>query len=228
MKILNPKILIFLLLTIITSLTGCKKDEPQIPTTMTDIDGNNYNVIVIGIQAWMKENLKTTRYNDGNAITNVTDNAAWAALTTHGYCWYNNNASTYKANYGALYNWYTVNTGKLCPTGWHVPSDAEWTTLTTYLNGESVAGGKLKETDTPHWTSPNTGATNETGFTALPGGNRYTIGPFINIGLYGVWWSSTEYSTTFAYYRQVAFNNSSVGRVYTTKTDGFSVRCVLD
>jgi uncharacterized protein (TIGR02145 family) len=229
MKIQNFRILNkLLLLILVASLTDCKKDEPQIPTTVTDIDGNNYNVIVIGTQVWMKENLKTTRYNNGNAITNVIDNAAWIALTTHGYCWYNNNASTYKANYGALYNWYAVTTGKLCPSGWHVPTDAEWTTLTTYLDGESVAGGKLKEIDTPHWTMPNTSATNETGFTALPGGNRSNPGTFFSIGLFGVWWTSTEYSAATAYYRNMAYNNSSVGRVSTTKSDGFSVRCVKD
>jgi uncharacterized protein (TIGR02145 family) len=229
MKILNPKILNALLfLSIIASLTGCKKNEPKIPTTMTDIDGNNYNVVAIGTQVWMKENLKTTRYNDGNAILNVTDNTAWSALTTHGYCWYNNNASTYKANYGALYNWYTVYTGKLCPTGWHVPSDVEWTNLTTYLDGESVAGGKLKEIDTPHWTMPNTSATNETGFTALPGGHRSITGAFIDIGNFGNWWSSTEYNTNNSWYRYMSYNNSSVGRINGGKILGLSVRCVKD
>jgi uncharacterized protein (TIGR02145 family) len=139
---------------------------------ITDADGNYYNIVTIGTQTWMAENLETTKYNDGNNIPNISDNVAWSNLTTPGYCWYNNDDSTYKNLYGALYNWYTVNRGKLCPIGWHVPTDAEWTTLTTYLGGESVAGGRLKETGTMHWVSPNVGAINETGFTALPGSCR--------------------------------------------------------
>jgi len=198
-------------------------------STVTDIDGNVYNTVTIGTQVWMAENLKTTKYNDNTSIPLVTDNTAWAALTTSGYCWYNNDAATYKATYGALYNWHTVNTGKLCPTGWHVPTDAEWTTLTTYLGGEGVAGGKLKETGTAHWISPNTGATNETGFTALPGGFRDYNGPCYYIGSYGLWWSSTEYSTTSsAWRRTMHYDNTSVLRDYFDKRLGFSVRCVRD
>ena len=108
---------------------------------VVDIDGNVYHTVTIGTQVWMVENLKTTKYNDGTAIPLVTDNTAWGALTTPGYCWYNNDSATYKNTYGALYNWYAVNTGKLAPTGWHVPTDSEWTVLTTYLGGQSVAGG---------------------------------------------------------------------------------------
>ncbi|MBI5010148.1 MAG: fibrobacter succinogenes major paralogous domain-containing protein, partial [Bacteroidia bacterium] len=157
----KPTFFFILYLTIISSFSSAQ---------VSDIDGNVYQTVTIGTQVWMKENLKTTKLNDGIALPNVIDNAAWAALTTTGYCWYNNDATTYKSTYGALYNWYAVNTGKLCPIGWHVPSDDEWTLLTTFRGGYSVAGGKLKETGTLHWTSPNTGATNETGFTALPGG----------------------------------------------------------
>jgi len=139
----------------------------------SDIDGNVYNTITIGTQIWMKENLKTTKYNDGSSIPLVTDNTAWINLSTPGYCWYNNDAATYKSAYGAMYNWYTVNTGKICPPNWHVPTDTQWETLITYLGGKIIAGGKMKETGTAHWTSPNIGATNETGFTALPGGYRH-------------------------------------------------------
>jgi len=158
----------------------------------------------------------------------VTDGAAWAALTTPSYCWYNNDAGTNKATYGALYNWYTVNTDKLCPTFWHVPSDDEWTTLTTYLGGESVAGGKLKETGITHWISPNTGATNETGFTALPGGYRYDYGTFLYIGYDGLWWSSLEYSATLAWFRPMFYLGASAFRDNYYKQCGFSVRCVRD
>jgi uncharacterized protein (TIGR02145 family) len=197
-------------------------------TTVTDNDGNVYNTVTIGTQTWMAENLKTTKYNDNTSIPLVTDNTAWAALTTSGYCWYNNDAATYKATYGALYNWYTVNTGKLCPTGWHVPTDAEWTTLTTYLGGESIAGGKLKATGTTYWASPNTGATNESGFTALPGGYRYGNGTCFSIGGYGIWWSSTEYSATYAWYRAVSYDDADVNRFSDYKQDGLSVRCLRD
>ena len=134
---------------------------------IADIDGNIYNTVIIGTQVWMKENLKATKLNDGTNILLETDNATWISLTDPAYCWYNNDASSYKNTYGALYNWFTVETGKLCPTGWHVPSDAEWFTLIDFLGGESVAGGKLKEIGNTHWNSPNTGATDEYGFTAI-------------------------------------------------------------
>src|SRR5664279_5386678 len=128
--------------------------------TLQDIDGNVYKNVTIVKQILMAENLKTTKFNDGTSIPLVRENSAWKDMNSPSFCWYNNDATTNKNNYGALYNWYTVNTNKLCPSGWHVPSDAEWTTLRTYLGGDSVAGGKLKETGTTHWKSPNTGATN--------------------------------------------------------------------
>jgi uncharacterized protein (TIGR02145 family) len=160
---------------------------------VSDIDGNTYNVVIIGTQVWMAEALKTTKYNDGTPIPLVTDNTAWTNLTTPGYCWYNNDSATYAPTYGALYNWYTVNTGNLCPTGWHVPFDYEWTILITYLGGEDIAGGKLKEAGTTHWLSPNTGATNESGFTALPNGYRSAVsGDFRSIGETGGGRSATD------------------------------------
>lgn len=193
-----------------------------------DYDGNVYGVVTIGTQIWMAENLKTTKYNDGTAIPLVTDNTEWLNLTAGAYCWYNNNEATYKDTYGALYIWYTVNTGNLCPTGWHVPTDTEWTTLTDYLGGTSIAGGKLKETGTTHWTTPNTGATNETGFTALPGGNRSGSGTFSNVGIYGYWWSTTEYNASSARTRSLLYSKSSVGGDAYSKKIGFSVRCLRD
>ena len=196
-------------------------------TTVKDNDGNVYSIVTIGTQVWMKENLKTTKYNDGTSIPLVTDATAWTNLSTPGFCWYNNDSANYKATYGALYNWYTVNTGKLCPTGWHVPTDAEWTTLTDYLGGTSVAGGKLKEEGTAHWNSPNTGATNESGFTALPGGIRINYnGTFTYIGEHSNWWPATDYDATNAWYRTLNYNNSEVGRYDNSKRYGFSVRCV--
>lgn len=203
------------------------------PDTITDADGNVYNTVIIGTQVWTAENLKTTKYNDGSNIPLVTDNTSWGNLTTPGYCWYNNDAANHKNVYGALYNWYAVNTGKLCPAGWHVPSDTEWTTLTDYLGGESVAGGKLKSTGTIEdgtglWHRPNPGATNETGFTAVPGGYRYVDGTFCNIGSDGQWWSSTATFSTDALCRFMLCNNNSVSSSYYNKKKGNSVRCVRD
>jgi uncharacterized protein (TIGR02145 family) len=200
-----------------------------VPSTLLDEDGNTYNVISIGIQVWMAENLKTTKYKDGTSIPNVIDNTTWNGLSTDAYCWYNNDDASFKATYGALYNWFAVNTAKLCPTGWHVPSDAEWTTLTTYLGGESVAGGKLKETGIAHWQSPNTGATDEIGFTALPGGYRGFNGTSVSIGGGGSWWSSSVYSTQDAWHRGLNYSSSNVSRSNGgDKRDGFSVRCLKD
>lgn len=196
--------------------------------TVSDIDGNIYPILTIGNQTWMTENLRTTKYNNGTAIPLVTDNTAWSNLQTPAYCWYNNDQATNSNTYGALYNWITVNTSNLCPSGWHVPSDSEWTELTDYLGGESVAGGKLKETGTTHWNSPNEGATNETGFTALPGGHRYCYGSFYLIGDNGSWWSATECYQGYDWYRDVDFGSSSVYRGSGNVRNGFSVRCVRD
>jgi uncharacterized protein (TIGR02145 family) len=198
-------------------------------STINDTDNNIYNTVSIGTQCWINENLKTTKYNDGTAIPLVTDNTAWNNLSTNsGYCWYNNNQVTYGNTYGALYNWNTVNTGNLCPSGWHVPSDSEWTVLTDYIGGESIAGGKLKETGTTHWNSPNYGATNETNFTALPGGRRDMNGTFDMIGNFGQWWSSTSQSSTYSYLRYMDYQNTSVTSGGYLKFAGFSVRCVMD
>jgi len=202
--------------------------------TVTDVDGNTYSTVTIGTQVWMAENLKVTKYNDGTAISNVTNNTTWAYLTTGAYCWYNNDATTYKSTYGALYNWYTANTGKLCPSGWHVPAEEEWTVLGTYLGGTysagspNTVGGKLKETGTNHWFSPNTGATNESGFTALPGGYRSNSGAYGNLGLSGDWWSSSmnQYGAIIdhgMYYNQSNLTYGNYG-----KTEGYSVRCLRD
>jgi uncharacterized protein (TIGR02145 family) len=203
---------------------SCSKDEGNNnPSSITDKDGNVYTSVTIGTQVWMVENLKTTKYNDGTEIPNVT--TGFDALITPGYCWYNNDVAN-KLIYGALYNWFAVYTGKLCPTGWHVPSRPEVTTLQTYLGGESVGGGKLKETGTTHWTSPNTGATNESGFTALPGGYRPST--FMAIHDAGYWWNSTETSTIGASFMIMWCNNSNITITQVTKADGMSVRCIKD
>lgn len=192
-----------------------------------DLDGNIYDTITIGTQTWMKENLKTTLFKNGTVIALVTDKLAWYYLTTPAYCWYNNDEFNKYTN-GALYNWYAVKTGNLCPTGWHVPTDAEWAALITYLGGSSAAVGKLKETGLVHWQSPNTGATNETGFTALPGGCRDYDGAFYFFGYNGFWWSSTEFVIGGAWSRQMGYDGSGGYRHGNYEQDGFSVRCLKD
>ena len=213
---------------VIYSETMSTKTLPGFAGTVTDIDGNEYNTLTIGTQVWMAENLKTTRYRDGNNIPNVPGYSPWAALTTGAYCNYNNDANNV-AIYGRLYNWYAVyDSHNIAPTGWHVSTDAEWTILTTYLGGESGAGGKLKEIGTTHWSGPNTGAANIYGFSALPGGYRSGNGEYFDIGNYGLWWSSTEYLAANAWYRSIYYYGSYVSRTYVNKKIGYSVRCVKD
>jgi uncharacterized protein (TIGR02145 family) len=197
--------------------------------TVTDVDGNVYTTIVIGSQEWMAENLKVTHFRNGEPIQNVTDDTQWSLSESGTYCWYNNDESTYGETYGALYNYFTVvDSRNICPTGWHIPSDTEWSILTTYLGGESVAGGKMKETGTLHWLSPNAAATNESGFTALPGGHRFFQGPFDNIGWIGSWWSSTMNDSNDAIMRSVTKQDGHVSNYYYVRSYGFSVRCLLD
>lgn len=178
----------------------------------TDIDGNGYDTIHIGNQIWMKQNLKTNHFRNGDSIANVTANTTWQSLTSSAYCNYENNAA-YVSTYGRLYNWYsTVDTRNLCPTNWHVPSDAEWTTLTTYLGGESVAGSKLKEID----------------FINVYGGWRYSSGSFMSLNDASYWWSTDEYSTTRALRRRMFTSYTYVEKANSDKPNGYSVRCIKD
>jgi len=204
---------------------------------VSDIDNNVYNTVKIGTQIWMAENLKTTKYNDGTAIPNITDNTAWLALTTGAYCDYSNTPAN-STTYGRLYNWYAIdnnaatkvasNGGKnVCPTGWHVPTYLEWIELTNYLGGLSVAGGKLKETGTTHWASPNTDATNETGFTALPGGCREEYITFGYVGSHGYWWTPSEDGED-ADKLSMKSDLGNVSGDSSKKQWGYSVRCVRD
>ncbi|HAJ80135.1 MAG TPA: hypothetical protein DCO75_10225 [Fibrobacteres bacterium] len=193
-----------------------------------DADGNIYTEVTIGTQTWMVENLKTTHYNDGTAIPKVTDSATWVSLTTPGYCWYKNDSSTYNSTYGILYNWYAADISIIAPAGWHVPDSTDWNTLGTYLGGDTVAGGKLKETGTTHWLSPNTGATNSSGFSALPGGYRSNDGNFGSIGIYGNWWSATEDDAFHAYLRFLIYGSYYLNRDIDYKSCGYSVRLLRD
>ena len=186
------------------------------------------NEVIIGSQVWAKRNLDVAYYRNGDPIPQVTDPTQWANMTTGAWCYYNNDPAN-GAIYGKLYNWYAVNDPRgLAPEGWHVPSDAEWTTLTTFLGGASVAGGKLKETGTTHWLSPNTGATNETGFTALPGGWRTENGSSTYLGISGDWWTTTTSSSNSAWDRYIANTLIIVDAVSILKNEGLSIRLIKD
>ncbi|HRH48384.1 MAG TPA: fibrobacter succinogenes major paralogous domain-containing protein [Panacibacter sp.] len=221
------------LLTIgIMAFTGCTKENSNINTDESSKQAFSSednvlagtNAVKIGTQVWMKRDLIASYYRNGDKITQVKDPAKWAALTTGAWCWYDNNPAM-----GKLYNWYAVNDPRgLAPAGWHIPSNEEWTTLSTYLGGEYVAGGKLKEAGTTHWLAPNTGATNSTGFTALPGGDRNIDGAFGNIGSGGFFWSSTESNTSMAVYLILDYTNSYLEGPSYFKQTGFSVRCIKD
>lgn len=203
----------------------------------TDIDGNTYPTITISwnkstgsnSQTWMVENLKTTKYNDGTPIQLVTDNVQWINLTSPAYCWYNNDEKIYKNTYGALYNWYVVGTGKLCPKGWHVPSNAEWTTLIYFVGGPGVAGGKLKEQGTTHW-KDNLGATNSIGFSALPAGQRtnMTLEVFKGMSQECNFWSSTVPYESMTFFTALMLNSITSGQPASHLQNGFSVRCIKD
>ena len=199
--------------------------SPQ-ESLLTDADGNVYSTVVIGDQVWMGENLKTTKYNDNTDIPLVTDNTEWGDLASPAYSWYNNDEETYKNPYGAYYTWFAVNTGKLCPEGWHVPTMDEWSALIHYLGGSPVAGGKLKETGTENWNSPNTDATNEFGFTGVPSGQRPNV--FSGLGENARWWSNTEYTTSSAHAYVLYHDEATMRRNSTNKKYGLSVRCVKD
>jgi uncharacterized protein (TIGR02145 family) len=211
---------------LIILINSCKKDDSNNPAaTITDKDGNVYTSVTIGTQVWMKENLKTTKYNDGTPIPKIVGTYFSAA----GYIWYNNDENSYKTTSGALYNFLAVQTGKLAPTGWHVPSFAEWTTLIQFLGGNSEAGGKLKEVGFIHWTSPNTGATNSSGFTALPGGEYDVNGNFLFLGQEGRWWFSQQTPVQdFVSYIKMLNDDKNITSTSNYTGVGMSVRCIKD
>jgi len=208
---------------------SCKEDDdnnnPNQSGTVTDIEGNVYNTVTIGKQIWMAENLKTTRFRDGTSIPLVTDNNDWGNLSTPGYCWYDNDINN-KNKYGALYNFNTINTGKIAPIGWHVPTLEEYNTLSDYLGGESLAGDKMKSTS--GWNSPNTVPNNNSSFSGFPGGARFGSQMFSGRGAIGCWWTSTQYQPTSAYLMILEYNKSESKIGALVKVNGFSVRCIKD
>ena len=200
-------------------------------SNITDVEVNSYKTVYIGTQQWMGENLKVSKYSDGTTIPNITDNTQWGIITTGAWAYYNNVASN-NSKYGKLYNWYAVSpitngNKNICPTGWHVPTDAEWTVLMDYLGGAGVSGGKMKQVSTTSWKSPNTDATNMSLFTGLPGGFRGSSG-YRYIDCEGYWWSSSEANTYYAWYRYLSSVHGGAVRTNYDKANGFSVRCLRD
>ncbi len=202
--------------------------EIETDLTVTDIDGNVYHTVTIGTQVWTVENLKVTKYRNGDPIPNVTDGSVWAALTTGAY--YNiGNDSSFVSTYGRLYNWFAVTDSRnIAPAGWHVPTDAEWQTLINYLGGSFVAGGKMKEAGITHWNSPNAGATNVSGFSALPASYRNYDGNFYGIGGYAYFWSSSEKASNYAWSVFLYYDFSDARQFDNYERYGFSVRLVRD
>ena len=198
-------------------------------TTLDSSFSTTTTTTIICNQIWMNKNLDVSTYRNGDPIPLVTDAATWYSLTTGAYCYYNNDSATYAAVYGKLYNWYAVNDPRgLAPTGYHIPSDAEWTTLVNCLGGSAVAGGAMKEAGLLHWYSPNYGATNSSFFGGLPGGYRGNVGHFDTYGNDGFWWTSTESLTTSAWDRYLDYSVISIYRNYNLKSTGCSVRCIKD
>lgn len=222
---ISSYILIFAALSL--SLARCSKEDKP-PAPVTDIDGNTYKTVKIGTQIWMAENLKTTTFNDGTIIRQITGNSVWDTLSTPGYCWYKNDEAAYKDPYGALYNGYAITDGRICPTGWHVPAMEDWQLLVVFLGDSIKAGGKLKEAGTDHWLSPNKGADNISGFRAVPAGIRYFEGSFSSISYFTSFWSSAQVGLNDKWYMSLYYGDTKAGMGHKSNSFGFSVRCIKD
>lgn len=222
---MKTNLLVSLLSFMVLLIVACSEESS---TNNNNNNGKPADTVRIGSQTWMNKNLDIENYRNGDAIPQVTDEKEWAALTTGAWCYFNNDAANGKI-YGKLYNWYAVNDPRgLAPTGWHVASAAEWLTLIEYLGDVSIAGGKLKEAGTSHWTAPNEGADNSSGFTALPGGWRFYSGAFNYLGTNTYWWTSTKFDEKKAWYAGVYNDNANAIRNSYSFNFGFSVRCVKD
>ena len=214
---------------ILILLSSCKKKD-ETSTAVIDKDGYEYKTATIGTQVWLAENLRTTKYLNGDPIgTTIPASLNITSESTPEYQWASGGNESNVGTYGRLYTWYAItDSRKICPTGWHVPIDEEFATLTTYLQGDTIAGKKLKEYGTTHWANPNTGATNQSGFTALPGGYRGYEGGYYFVGYTGYWWSATESETdvTSAWFRGLYYNAVYDHDLSNSKKVGFSVRCL--
>jgi len=240
----SNKFSLFTILFFLITVSCTNKNNDILPdggsvSTVTDIDGNVYKTVKIGTQTWMAENLKTTKFNDGLVVPLITSNAAWSALTTPAYCWYNNDLANYKVSYGGLYNWYAVNSGRLAPKGWHVASDQDWVMLENFVSnnlGNSPSQGKALAADYS-WEYDNSlnvigndlTKNNSSGFGALPGGCRaLSDGSFSIISYAGHWWTITESNNTTAWGHYAYNGYTTFGRYNFNKQSGLSVRCIKD
>lgn len=238
------KLFVLIIFGILIFNVSCKKDPTSSddPITLTDIDGNVYKTVVIGEQVWMAENLKVTHYRNGEVIPNVTGGSEWSNVSTGAHCSFDNGGININI-YGLLYNWYAVNDNrKIAPEGWHIPTDDEWKHLEMHLGMSQTEaddigyrgtdeGGKLKEVGITHWKSPNEGATNSSGFSAVPGGYRYgSSGAFSRMGSSASFWSTTENGSDDTWHRLLYYHVSGVDRSYGNNDEpgGFSVRCIRD
>ncbi|MEI7597296.1 MAG: fibrobacter succinogenes major paralogous domain-containing protein [Bacteroidota bacterium] len=228
---------IIVLNLVLLIIVGCKKEEDKAPvplpsatpaaTTVTDVDGNVYHTITIGTQTWMVENLKVTHYRNGDPINHLSDPALWTTTKTGAYCNYEN-LGTNGEIYGRLYNWYALVEGPvIAPTGWHIPTNAEWQILVDYLGGVNAAGGKLKEEGLTHWQTPNTSATNQSGFAALPSG-VIAMDLFIQQGSFCNFWTVTESDETYAWRWSLNYCDANADNGEFGKVIGCSVRCIKD
>lgn len=258
-KIFTGLIIVFILSLLLTAIYSCKKDESEDNdnnkteeqeekevadlSNITDGDGNKYDYIEIGEQIWLSENLKTTKYNDGTPIPEITENSEWQSHSAAAFCWYDNNYEDYGQHYGALYNFTAASSGKLCPRGWRVPTDKDWANLINYLDNNSnpdhwtesyFAGSAIKSTrtqneyDHPRWSFPNIDATNSSEFSGLPGGYRTTGGAFHFLGFYAYWWTSCISEDDNPWYRYVTTNYSIFFRFDEENAGGLSVRCIAN
>jgi uncharacterized protein (TIGR02145 family) len=229
-------LLLIICATISLVLTSCYEETGPVTypdytgqiDSIIDIEGNVYRTIGIGSQIWMAENLRTLKLNNGTVIPQVKDDSDWHYNKTPAYCWYNNDSVNYSKIYGALYNFYAVSTDSLCPTGWHVPRNSEWTKLINFLGGAEKAGGKLKDYYTSYWSEPNFCFVNNYGFAALPGGMRQSGGKFIDITTRGYWWTSTSIDDLYAYAFIMFHEKAEILKIYGLKKEGYSVRCIKD
>jgi uncharacterized protein (TIGR02145 family) len=215
---------------VLVTIISCKKENSSILSSGSSSENstqqNSVVSVKIGTQVWMQKNLDVSTYRNGDKIPQITDPNKWTRSTTGAWCWYNNDSVT-GAVYGKLYNWYAIHDPRgLAPAGWHVPSDSEWYVISGFLGKGS--GGKMKETGITHWFNPNVDASDIAGFAGLPGGYRSEIGQFCYIKYLGLWWTSTEFNTTTAWYRRLLCYSDFLDWWRFPKTMGFSVRCVKD
>ena len=215
-------IIIVFLCRVFTPVSAKKAGE-----SAKDVDGNIYESVVIGTQTWLTENLKSTRYDDATEIKEIKDNGEWAKATAPGFCWYNNDAAN-KDEYGALYNWHVIKNGNICPKGWHVPTDAEWTTLETFVGGSAQAALMLKEKGTQHWKSTSDAVGDTYNFSAIAAGFRNSDGNFTYQLSDCCFWTATPSTPTYAHNRSFSYYDKGINSRDIQRTNGYSIRCVKD